>query len=125
MTGGEERPPRWVVLLQRDEPSSLREAAAMAATATSLGVEVFLVWFGPALTAFAEGRLEEPGAAESSPAALLDAARETGRLRHLACSAAAVSSHLGVDAVRARVDDVVGWPTVVGLMRAAEKAFVW
>jgi predicted peroxiredoxin len=115
-----------VVLVQREDPAALREAAAMAASATSLGVEVFLVWFGPALEALVHGRLEEPAAgAGAGAAALLEEARETGRLRHLACSAAAVSSPLGADAVRQKVDDIVGWPTVIGLMRAAEKAFVW
>ena len=58
-------------------------------------------------------------------AELLAGARETGRVRFLACSASAVRSEGGIGAVRDRVDDIVGWPTVVGLIRAASKAFVW
>ncbi|MFN2385577.1 MAG: hypothetical protein ABR576_04735 [Thermoanaerobaculia bacterium] len=118
-------PGRWVVLVQRSDAASLYEVAAMTASATALGVEVFLVWFGQALDAFASGQLDEPSPTGASAAALLAEARESGRLRHLACSASAVSSRSGPDGVRARVDDLVGWPTVVSLMRAAERAFVW
>jgi predicted peroxiredoxin len=118
-------PPRWVVLVRRGDPSELYDLAAMTASATSLGTEVFLVWFGDGLAAFAGGRLEEAGASGTSAAVLLAQARETGRLRHLACSASAVASPLGPAQVRERVDDVVGWPTVIGLMRAAEKALIW
>jgi hypothetical protein len=52
-------------------------------------------------------------------------ARESGRVTFLACSASAVRSEGGVAAVRGRVDEIVGWPTVVGLIRRANKAFVW
>jgi peroxiredoxin family protein len=114
----------WVVLLHRDEAGGLYEAAAMTAAASSLDVSVTLVWFDAALAALVSGKLEDSedgaGAAE-----LLAGARETGRVRFLACSASAVRSEEGIGAVRDRVDDIVGWPTVVGLIRAASKAFVW
>ena len=125
MTPAGTPPGRWVVLVQRGDAAALYEVAAMTASATALGVEVFLVWFGDALDAFTEGRLEDSSPTGASAAALLAEAKQSGRLRHLACSASAVSSRAGADGVRARVDDLVGWPTVVGLMRAAEKAFVW
>jgi len=114
----------WVVLLHRDEAGGLYEAAAMAAAASSLDVSVTLVWFDAALDALVSGKLEdsEDGA---GVAELLAGARETGRVRFLACSASAVRSEQGIGAVRDRVDDIVGWPTVVGLIRAASKAFVW
>ena len=125
MTDSGGAPGRWVVLVQRADAASLYEVAAMTASATALGVEVFLVWFGQALDALTAGRLEEPSPTGASAAALLAEAKESGRLRHLACSASAVSSRAGADGVRARVDDLVGWPTVVSLMRGAERAFVW
>jgi hypothetical protein len=125
MTPAGTAPGRWVVLVHRGDPAALYEIAAMTASATALGVEVFLVWFGAALDAFTAGLPEEPSPTGASAAALLAEAKESGRLRHLACSASAVSSRAGADGVRARVDDLVGWPTVVGLMRAAERAFVW
>ena len=116
----------WVVLLQRGEGDALYEAAAMAASATSLGVSVTLVWFDSALEALVSDRLEEVGDHRaSSPSALLAAARETGRLRSLACSASAVDATVGVEKVRSKVDDIVGWPTVVSLMRSSSKAFSW
>jgi predicted peroxiredoxin len=119
-------PPResWVVLLHRDEERGLYEAAAMAAAASSLDVSVVLVWFDAALDALLSGKLEEAGGSEGV-AALLAGARESGRVTFLACSASAVRSEGGVAAVRGRVDEIVGWPTVVGLIRRANKAFVW
>jgi peroxiredoxin family protein len=56
---------------------------------------------------------------------LLREARETGRVRLLACSASMVMRKLSADAVRAQVDDLVGWPTAVSLIRSAERSFVW
>jgi predicted peroxiredoxin len=114
----------WVVLLHRDDESGLYEAAAMAAAASSLDVSVVLVWFDGALEALVSGKLDDFGE-ENDVAGLLAAARETGRVRFLACSASAVRSGGGVEAVRGRVDEIVGWPTVVGLIRAASKAFAW
>lgn len=121
----ESRGETWVVLLQRGEDDALYEAAAMTASATSLGVSVTLVWFDAALEALASDRLEEAGDRGASPSALLAAARETGRLRSLACSASAVDAEAGVEKVRARVDEIVGWPTVISLMRSSTKSFVW
>ena len=122
MNGGGET---WVVLLQRGDSDSLYEAAAMAASATSLGVSVTLVWFDAALEALVAGRIDEAADRGASPLSLLAAARETGRLRLLACSASAVNARAGVESVRSRVDEIVGWPTVVSLMRSATKALVW
>ena len=114
----------WVVLLHRDEERSLYEAAAMAAAASSLDVSVTVVWFDAALDALLSGRLDESGE-EDGVAGLLAASRESGGVRFLACSASAVRSEGGVAAARGKVDEIVGWPTVVGLIRAASKAFVW
>jgi hypothetical protein len=113
----------WVVLLHQDEERGLYEAAAMAAAASSLDVSVTLVWFDAALDALVSGKLESGD--DEGVAGLLAGARETGRVRYLACSASAVRSGGGVAAVRGKVDEIVGWPTVVGLIRAASKAFVW
>ena len=118
-------PGSWIVLLQRGEEDSLYEAAAMTASATSLGLSVTLVWFDAALDALVSGRLEEAGRRPASAGRLLASARETGRLRSLACSASAVDMRDEIDRVRACVDEIVGWPTVVSLMRSASKAVVW
>ena len=120
-----DRAENWVVLLQHGEPDALYEAAAMAASATSLSIAVTLVWFDAALEELVAGRLEEAGARPTSAAELLVAARETGRLRSLACSASAVSRRGAIERVRASVDEIVGWPTLISLMRAANKTFVW
>jgi len=123
--------PLWVLILQRGAPDVLYEAAAMTAAAVSLGLEVTLVWFDGALDALAEGRLEPEGEDADGPGTLraagrlLTEARDSGRVRFLACSASMVDGRSGAEAVRARVDDVVGWPTAVSLIRAAERSFVW
>jgi predicted peroxiredoxin len=115
----------WVVLLQRGEEDALYEAAAMAASATSLAIAVTVVWFDAALEELVAGRLEEAGTRPSSAAELFAAARETGLLRSLACSASAVSRRVEIEKVRESVDEIVGWPTLISLMRAADKTFVW
>lgn len=114
----------WVILLHRAEARSLREAAAMAASAASLEISVTIVWFAAALDLLVSGEIGD-SEAEETIAGLLASARGTGRVRHLACSASAVDAEGGVEAVRGRVDEIVGWPTVVGLIRGASKAFVW
>jgi predicted peroxiredoxin len=118
-------PEGWIVLLQRADEDALYEAAAMAASATSLGIAVTLVWFDSALEELVSGRLDERGSHPASPSELLASARDTGRLRLLACSASAVGARAGVERTREKVDDIVGWPTVVSLMRSANKAIVW
>lgn len=114
----------WVVLVHRTEDESLYESAAMAAAATSLGIAVTLVWFDAALDSLVSGSLGEVRD-ESTAAALLASARATGLLRSLACSASAVNRAGGVEAARRVVDDLVGWPTVISLIRGASRSFVW
>jgi hypothetical protein len=36
-----------------------------------------------------------------------------------------VGSGFSPERVREMVDEIVGWPTVVSLLRASEKSFVW
>lgn len=122
--------PFWVLLLQRGAADVLYEAAAMTAAAVSLDLDVTLLWFDGALDALAGGRLDgengdvRPGTAGAA-GRLLDEARRSGRVRFLACSASMVGSPSGAETVRAKVDDVVGWPTAISLIRAAERSFVW
>ena len=116
---------RWVLLLQRGDADTLYEAAAMAASAVSLGLEVTLVWFDAALQALVAGRLEEAEDETRRAAPLLAEARETGRLRMLACSASLSRAGASRDDVAGRVDEIVGWPTAISLIQAAERSFVW
>ncbi len=97
----------------------------MTAAAVSLGIAVTLVWFDAALEALVSGRIEESAAEPRSAGRLLREAREAGTVRYLACSASAVASRSGAQKVRDSVDDVVGWPTAISLIRAAERSFIW
>jgi predicted peroxiredoxin len=113
------------LLVQRDAPDVLYEAAAMTAAAVSLGVDVTLVWFDRALDLLASGQLHEDASGLERAARLFAEARETGRVRMLACSASMVGGTEPPDAVRQRVDGIVGWPTTISLIRRAERSFVW
>jgi predicted peroxiredoxin len=122
---GETAAPRFLLLLESGDPRRLAEAAAMAAAAVSLGTDVTLVWLSGALEALVSGRLEAEAGEPGSAAHLLAEARETGRLRSLACSAAMVKNRISPERLREKVDEIVGWPTVISLLRAAERSFVW
>ena len=117
--------PTWVLLLQRGAADVVYEAAAMTAAAVSLGIDVTLIWFDAALEALVSGSLEEENGDAASPGRLLSEARETGRVRFLACSASVVGRRLDREALDGRVDGIVGWPTAIALIRAAERSFVW
>lgn len=124
--------PIWVLLVQRGAEDVLYEAAAMTAAAVSMGLDVTVVWFDAALGRLAAGELDaddghavrEPGTLAAA-AGILAEARATGSVRFLACSASMVARRKDVEDVRRRVDDVVGWPTAISLIRAAERSFVW
>ena len=124
-TPGQSEHPFWVLLLQRGAEDVLYEAAAMTAAAVSLGIDVTLIWFDAALEALVSGRLAEEDQDPGSAGRLLAEARETGRVRHLACSASVVGRRLDREALGRQVDDIVGWPTAIALIRAAEKSFIW
>ena len=123
-TGPPERP-FWVLLLQRGAEDVLYEAAAMTAAAVSLGIDVTLIWFDAALEALVSGRLAVEGEDAGGAGRLFAEARETGHVRHLACSASVVGRRLDREALGRSVDEIVGWPTAIALIRAAEKSFVW
>jgi predicted peroxiredoxin len=91
----------------------------------SLGIDVTLVWFDRALDLLASGGLVEETPEVSRAARLFAEARETGRVRMLACSASMVGGVETPDAVRQRVDGIVGWPTTISLIRRAERSFIW
>jgi predicted peroxiredoxin len=117
--------PRWVLLLASGEPARLSEAAAMTASAVSLGIDVTLVWLSDALDSLVSGRLEAAAEEPGSAARLFAEAREAGRVRSFACSAAMVRSKVSPSRVREMVDEIVGWPTVISAIKTAERSFVW
>ncbi|HYV40487.1 MAG TPA: DsrE family protein [Thermoanaerobaculia bacterium] len=127
MTAKQESPARpfWVLLLQRDSEDVLYEAAAMTAAAVSLGIDVTLIWFDAALEALASGRLAEEEAEAGNAGRLLREAREAGSVRLLACSASMVNRSIDRDRLSRCVDDIVGWPTAISLIRSAERSFIW
>jgi len=97
----------------------------MTAAAVSLGIAVTLIWFDAALDALVSGRLAEDGGELRSASRLLAEAREAGTVRLLACSASIVDRRIDRDALARSVDEVVGWPTAISLIRSAERSFVW
>lgn len=97
----------------------------MTSAAVSLGLDVTLVWFDSALEALVSGRLADSEDEPASAGRLLREARETGRVRSFACSASMVNAGLAPAAIREKVDEIVGWPTTISLIRAAERSFLW
>ena len=127
MTAQQQQPARpfWVLLLQRDSQDVLYEAAAMTAAAVSLGIGVTLIWFDAALEALVSGRLMEEEADAGNAGRLLREARESGNVRSLACSASMVNRSIDRDRLSGCVDDIIGWPTAISLIRSAERSFIW
>lgn len=125
---------RVAVFLHAGDYDRIHQGCAIAAAAAASGreVQIFLFWW--ALDRFLEDGFAEPDfsnlslptrlqeAAEDAfekgaptAAALLEAARETGRCRLYACSA---SGHLlgrRLDHVAEKVDQVVGWSAILAL----------
>jgi peroxiredoxin family protein len=115
----------------------LYQAVSAAASAASVGDTVTLVFYFSALEKLTLGRLDEVTLEPQDPArearlrqrideigtpaldTMLDAARRTGRVRLLACSASVALMGLAQDDVRRAVDEIVGWPTVLSLMAGA------
>jgi peroxiredoxin family protein len=117
--------PFWVLLVHRAAPETLYEAAAMTASAVSLGIDVTVIWFDAALEELASGRLKPEDEETGSAGRLLAEARDAGGVRYLACSASLVNRRIDREAVAGCVDGVVGWPTAIAMIRGAERSFVW
>lgn len=117
----------------------LYQAASAAATAASSGWRVDLVFYFDALEKLLDGRLDEFTLSSGdvskarrleetadelgtrSPSQLLRVARAGGNARVLACSASL--GLLGRDPAEVDpgiVDEVVGWPTTIALIGAAD-----
>ena len=125
---------RVAIFLHDGAYDRLHQGCAIAAAAAAGGrdVQVFLFWW--ALDRFLAGGFDEPdmGAAAGpsqaaraaeeafekgapTAAALLQAARDTGRCTLYACSASAFLLGKRPDHIAARVDQVVGWSAILGL----------
>ena len=126
---------RLLLLCERGGFAPLHQAGSVAAAQLAMGGRCDLVLFHAALARLLEERVDElePGldAREAYGDALasgrvrpvsqtLAAAREAG-LRLFACSASVALLGAGPDAVLDRVDEVVGWPTILGWMSAADR----
>jgi peroxiredoxin family protein len=115
----------------------LHQLSSCAAAATTQGTSVDIVFFFGALAALVEDRFDEvhleprdPEAEAALSARVLEhqmrppsdnlkAAAETGLLRTFACSASMALVAAEPEVVADKVDDIIGWPTVVRLMEGA------
>jgi hypothetical protein len=100
----------WVLLARSGGDDELAALASCAASAEALGLEVRIVWDGAALRRRAEHDLAST--TRRPDAETIFAAVGPG-VRHFACSAAAGS--------QTAAGEPVGWPTVVGWIREAER----
>lgn len=131
---------RLVLLCHHGGWDRTYQAASAAVSAATSGQRVDVVWFFDALVRLAEDRMDEvtlhprdaeaearlrerSGAVGTRPVSeLWAAARATGEARFWACSASIALTGVDEDSVRERVDEVVGWPTVVRMMGEADHA---
>jgi len=128
-----------VIFAHSDGFDRLYQVASIALTATVSGRPVAVVFFFWALRAVVGGTMDElvfsaaaPGAAETArekistsnnpkPSEMLEMARDSGRLKLLACSASMHYMGLELEAVREVVDEVVGLPTILRLSSQADE----
>jgi len=131
---------RLLLLCHHGGWDRLYQAASAAAAAASMGQRVDMVFFFDALARLAQDRLDDVTLSPPDPEAeaalvaraegsgtrpvseLLAAARATGEARLWACSASLALTGVEEAAVRDRVDEVVGWPTVVRMLGEADHA---
>jgi peroxiredoxin family protein len=136
----EGQPRRLVILCHDGGWERLYQAASCAVTATSSGWRVEAVFYFAALEKLLSGRLDEvtfdPPQPERGqrladrideidthgPASLFAAARATGNLGLYACSASCALLDRDPAAALQEVDQVVGWPTVMGWLERSEHA---
>lgn len=115
----------------------LYQAASAAASAASVGRRVDMVFFFGALEKLLAGTLDEvtlepvdldaqrqltERIAEQGTrpvSSLLEAARGTGLVRVFACSASLALVGRSPEEAAPKVDEIVGWPTIVRLLDAA------
>lgn len=118
--------PRVLLLCERGGFAPLHQAASAAASALATGARVDLVLFHGALARVLDGAIDEVGPEVPDPKSyrevldsgrvapvsqVLEDARETG-LGLYACSASVALLGRDPDQVLARVDEIVGWPTI-------------
>ena len=132
-------PKRLLLLCHDGGWDRLYQAASAAATAASTGWRVDLVFYFDALEKLLDGRLDDfeltSGDASKArrleetadelgtraPSRLLRAARSSGSARVLACSASlALIGRDPAEIDGSIVDEVIGWPTTIALIGAAD-----
>jgi peroxiredoxin family protein len=126
---------RLLLICQRDAFAPIQMATSAAAAALAQGARVDLVLFHGALARLLDRRLDEIDgdvaraascreALESgrvaSVSALVESTREQG-MGLYACSASVALLGCEPADVLGRVDEVVGWPTILGWMSRADR----
>ena len=117
----------------------LHQAASCAAAAAAAGWSVDLVFYHGALRKLLTDSLDEltfeprdPAAERElaarveelstpTPSSLLESAGQMAAVRWMACSASCALLGFEVQQAESRVDAVVGWPTVFGLMQRSRQ----
>jgi peroxiredoxin family protein len=137
MTGQTDENRPLVIMAHSDGFDRFYQVASIALTAAVSGRPVAVVLYFWALKAVAEGRMDElvfsaatPGFSEAArekiatsnnpkPSEMLKMARESGKLKVLACSASMSYMGLELETVREVADEVVGLSTILRLSAQA------
>ncbi len=131
---------RVAIFLHAGDYDRIHQGCSIAASAASMGRDVQLFFFWWALERLLDGHLDEPSFPHAAPelaecaldafeqgyptaAALLEAARASGRCTVYACSASAGLLGKRPDALEAHVDQVVGWAGILSLTEGVVDRF--
>ncbi|MBL9039282.1 MAG: hypothetical protein JNG84_12260 [Archangium sp.] len=113
------------IFVHRGEYEAVHQAVSVAAAAAAIGRPVQLYFFWWALERLVRGELGEPDLARDDINAtmerrgvptirdLLDAAKQSGHARLYACSGSLASLGLTPPDVEGRVDELIGWTTIL------------
>jgi len=129
--------PRLAVFLHDGAYDRMHQGLSIAASAVALGrrTDVFLFWW--ALERLVADRLDEPDFGPGREDAtdrfevrrmptlrqLLDHLRESGLCTLYACSGSAGTLDVTTDRLQGKVDQIVGWSTILGLTAGVTDRF--
>ncbi|MFN0063878.1 MAG: DsrE family protein [Myxococcaceae bacterium] len=126
---------RVAIFLHAGEYDRVHQGLSIAAAASSSGRNVDVFFFWGALRRLADNQLETPDFKDEelndrferrgipTANALLRSAAETGRLRTYACSGSLQALGLNPQDVAQRVDQVIGWTSILQITRGVVDRF--
>ncbi|RMF94010.1 MAG: hypothetical protein D6734_08740 [Candidatus Schekmanbacteria bacterium] len=133
-----EKKDRFFILSHSSNYDRLYQTITIAVTAASLGNEVYVVLFFDALRKFVEGEMDREDLSDDMGAEkkevykrmktmnpmsmqeMIDTVKPLGNLKFIACSANVEFMGLEKEKVLEKVDEIMGLPTILKMMKEAK-----